>query len=210
MRILNQLYSAVCLIVHLTTGLGLVSKRVCNTRQIGNISPLYAKIALTREDGANNKLSNLLNGYEIYEIPCIMFAEGPDAAQLTEAIRSHDVIVITSPQAAKVFLQSWQLAGRPTDLRIATVGEGSSKVLVAEGLIPFFEPSDFTAKTLALELPFAHGKTVLYPSSALAENTLANGLESRGFVVRWSSRVYDKIMLSWLVTFTLPDYSHLV
>ena len=197
MRLLTQFYSTFCLIVHLTTGLGLVSKRVlCIPRQIRKLSPLNAKIALTREDGANNKLSNLLDGYETYEIPCIMFAEGPDAAQLTEAIRSHDVIVITSPQAAKVFLHSWRLAGCPTDLRIATVGEGSSKVLIAEGLLPFFEPSDFTAKSLALELPFSHGKTVLYPSSALAENTLANGLENRGFVVRSSTRVYDKIMIS--------------
>ena len=146
---------------------------------------MSAKIALTREIGGNDKLSKLLNGYSVYEIPCIMFAAGEDSAKLPNAISNHDVIVITSPQAAKVFLESWIIAGKPTGLNIATVGEGSSRPLIAEGLIPFFEPSDSTAKTLAAEMPDTHGKNVLYPSSAIAENTLVEGLEERGFVVSY-------------------------
>ena len=144
---------------------------------------LSAKIAVTREFGGNDKLVKLLDGYSVFEIPCITFASGDDSAKLPNAILGHDVIVITSPQAAKVFLESWIIAGRPTGLNIATVGEGSSRPLIAEGLIPFFEPSDSTAKTLAAEMPEIRGKNVLYPSSAIAENTLVEGLEARGFMV---------------------------
>ena len=34
------------------------------------------KIALTREEGANDKLKSLLKKYECIEIPCIMFETG--------------------------------------------------------------------------------------------------------------------------------------
>lgn len=40
------------------------------------------------------------------------------------------------------------------------------------------------------------GKTVLYPSSALADNTLKQGLESRGFVVT-RLKTYDTIPSTW-------------
>ena len=144
------------------------------------------KIALTREEGGNDKLAQLLQGYDVCEIPCIMFAGGEDSSKLPDAIKVHDVIVITSPQAAKVFLDSWESAGKPDNLKIATVGEGSSKPLRAAGLIPLFEPSDSTALTLAAELPTTLGETVLYPSSAIAENTLVEGLEKRGFKVNYA------------------------
>ena len=141
------------------------------------------KIALTREEGGNDKLAQLLEGFDTCEIPCIAFAEGDDTAKLPNAIKAHDIIVITSPQAAKIFLEAWIIAGKPDNLKIATVGEGSSKPLRFAGLIPIFEPSDSTAVTLAAELPFIFGKTVLYPSSAIAENTLVDGLAKRGFEV---------------------------
>ena len=173
---------------------------------VGNSIP-SAKIALTREDGANDKLAKLLEGLEVYEIPCIMFDAGEDASKLPNAITSHDLIVITSPQAAKTFLESWKIAGKPDNLKIATVGDGSSKSLIAEGLIPVFEPSDSTARTLAAELPLSLGSTVLYPSSAIAENTLSEGLEKRGFVVSLSAvnkkkenRVFHKKFDSELTT----------
>ena len=164
-----------CLIGHSST--------VYQAKLVREVISLTAKIAVTREVGGNDKLVKLLDGYSVFEIPCIMFASGDDSTKLPNAILGHDVIVITSPQAAKVFLESWIIAGRPTGLNIATVGEGSSRPLIAEGLIPFFEPSDSTAKTLAAEMPDIRGKNVLYPSSAIAENTLVEGLEARGFMV---------------------------
>ena len=156
---------------------------LCRRRTVESRSLCMVKIALTREEGGNDKLAQLLQGYDVCEIPCIMFAGGEDSSKLPDAIKVHDVIVITSPQAAKVFLDSWESAGKPDNLKIATVGEGSSKPLRAAGLTPLFEPSDSTALTLAAELPTSLGETVLYPSSAIAENTLVEGLEKRGFKV---------------------------
>jgi uroporphyrinogen-III synthase len=145
---------------------------------------MVTKVALTREAGANEKLAKLLDGLDTVEIPCIMFADGEDADKLPGALKSFDIVVITSPQAASVFIDAWMKAGKPTDIKIATVGKGTSKPLISNGLKIDFEPSDSTAETLALELPASLGKTVLYPSSSLAQETLASGLMERGFEVR--------------------------
>ena len=171
------------------------SNRVaCGAERKENGSP---KIALTREAGANDKLKELLKDYSCYELPCIMFDVTEEGVkELPSAMLGSDIIVITSPQAATVFLDSWVKCGRPKNLKIATVGKGSSKQLVEHGIQPSFEPTDSTADALAMELPSDLGKTVLYPSSALAENTLEIGLQKRGFIVR-RLNTYDTVPTIW-------------
>jgi hypothetical protein len=138
-------------------------------------------VALTRERGANDKLMNLLvskskglsnenenedknkDNLECIEIPCIQFGPGPDLPALTSALRETDLVVITSPQAAHVFLEALSSAGLPpSSIRVASVGKGTSAPLKDKGVIPVFEPSDSTAKTLAVELPDTWGLNVLY------------------------------------------------
>lgn len=156
-----------------------------------------ALVALTRESGANDKLLNLLSNENCIELPCIAFASGEDAAKLPEALDLCDLVVLTSPQAANVFMAACEGAGKsPDSITVATVGKGTSKPLVAKGYHPVFEPSDSTAVTLAAELPDAWGKRVLYPSSALAETKLENGLISRGFEVN-RLNTYDTIENPW-------------
>lgn len=209
---------AVALLAVLICSNGLRSKAIWSGLRLNSRTTLLqmTKIALTREDGTNNKMAKLLKGYDVVEIPCIMFADGEDTPKLPDAITKHDVIVITSPQAANVFLESWEIAGKPTNLKIATVGKGSSKPLIARGLTPIFEPSDSTGETLAAELPLEYGKKVLYPSSALAENTLASGLENRGFQVTrlntyctvpaiWSKEQEELARSVQIVTFASPS-----
>lgn len=146
------------------------------------------KVALTRELGANDKLFKSIikqstnSIIECLEIPCISFAIGPDVDILKEQMSLFDLIVITSPQAASVFIDAWESNGKPS-VRIVTVGKGTSKPLQNEGIQILFEPSDATGETLAEELPKDLGSTILYPSSALADNKLVNGLERRGFKV---------------------------
>ena len=164
------------------------------------------RIALTREAGANDKLAALLADigtgagagarWECVEIPCIAFGPGDDSAALPAALGQSDCVVLTSPQAATVFLDAWRAAGQPQGLRLATVGKGTSKPLLKAGLAPVFEPSDSTAETLAAALPAELGPRVLYPSSAIAENTLVRGLESRGFAVTRLS-TYDTVPADW-------------
>ena len=65
---------------------------------------LFAKVALTRELGNNEKLRAILRGknIECVEIPCIEFGPGKDLHKLGDAMLQCDVIVLSSPQAANV------------------------------------------------------------------------------------------------------------
>lgn len=98
---------------------------------------------------------------------------------------AHPWVVITSPAAAEVFAAAWAesqatSASKPS---IASVGAGSAKVLEAAGLPVDFLPSKADGKALAAELPaeeLAGAGSVLFPASALAEDTIAAGLVARG------------------------------
>lgn len=157
-----------------------------------SVAPL---IALTREAGANDKLRDLIKDYTCVEIPCIAFEVGADASQLSIAMTTHDLVAITSPQSASIFLEAWRTINKPP-IRVVTVGKGTSKPLEKEGIKSVFTPSDFNAETLAKELPVEVGKTILYPTSAIAENTLQNGLESRGFQVT-RINTYSTVPATW-------------
>lgn len=87
-------------------------------------------VALTREDGKNDKLHNALNGYfqsinednripfNIVEIPCIQHAAGSDYPALRDIVTdrqssptplsSYHYIIITSPEAARVLASVWK------------------------------------------------------------------------------------------------------
>ena len=152
-------------------------------------------VALTREAGANDKLLSLLKDYQCIEIPCIEFERREDAGLLPSELQLHDVIAITSPQSASIFLDAWRSVGSPK-VKVVTVGKGTSKTLEEEGLSPAFTPSDFNAETLARELPQSLGNSILYPTSAIAENTLQAGLEQRGFRVR-RLNTYSTVPAKW-------------
>jgi len=80
-------------------------------------------------------------------------------------------------------LSAWEEAGRP-DVKIASVGRGTSSAMQKKGVNPVFEPTDATAMVLAEEFPTSFGTRVLYPTSTIAEDTLQSALEKRGFEVR--------------------------
>ena len=90
------------------------------------------KVALTRELGKNSKLEVLLkeHGVETMEIPCITFETGADFDKLSCALSDSEweFVVITSPEAAAVFLPVWEEVGRPA-LRVASVGAGTRAAL---------------------------------------------------------------------------------
>eukprot|EP00981_Chlorochromonas_danica_P003180 scaffold633_cov288-Ochromonas_danica.AAC.15 len=173
------------------------------------------KVALTREAGANDKLAALLPEFECVELPCLTFETTPEASRIGPELAAHDAVILTSPQAVKVFLKEWNQHGRPP-VKVITVGKGTSQPLKKEGIVPVFEPSEALGKVLAKELPLEIGKRLLYPSSALAADTLASGLEERGFQVTrldtyttvaasWSSCDVSKAQLVDIVTFGSPS-----
>ncbi|CAM9484237.1 unnamed protein product, partial [Discosporangium mesarthrocarpum] len=164
------------------------------------------KVALTREAGKNSKLQGLLNevGVSTLEIPCIAHAEGPDLSELPGALQQEclSYVVITSPEAAKVFLGGWEAAGKPP-VSVACVGKATGEALRKGGVQPVFTPSKATGETLAAELPLpsrvtASGATprVLYPASARALQTLEEGLQNRGFEVQRLD-TYNTVPAAW-------------
>ena len=162
-----------------------------------NIISLNARVALTREEGSNNKVIDILKqkNIDFIELPCIAFAPGKDEHLLGEQMKKCDIIILSSPQAASVFISNWKKSGMP-NVKVASIGKGTSKPLQSVGINPFFEPSDSTAETLAKELPKDSGNKILYPTSILAENLMQMELEKRGFeVIRLNT--YETIEAPW-------------
>lgn len=161
-------------------------------------------VVVTREKGKNQKLMNLLHthGISSLELPLIGHKEGPDFGKLPSVIRENnfDWIVITSPEAALVFLEGWKLAGSP-NAKLAVVGSGTGQVfenIEADNakLAIDFVPSKANAKNLAEELPKVsmEGGKVLYPASAKASHELETGLLARGFeVIRLNTYSTDSV-----------------
>lgn len=155
-------------------------------------------IALTREDGKNDKLRETIEEHptkkmlassmslNLVEMPCIEHAEGPDLeafqkmAKENPSFSEYDYIVITSPESAKVFGD----AVNPADLssKIAAVGKATAKALTKQGFEVDFMPSKANGETLAEELPPVSAmrlNNVLYPASAKAAETIEEMLGNR-------------------------------
>ncbi|KAL4581386.1 hypothetical protein LXL04_017600 [Taraxacum kok-saghyz] len=106
------------------------------------------------------------------------------------AANTFDWIILTSPEAALVFLDAWKVAGSPNVI-ITVVGSGTTTIFneatsSTNQLIDVaFVPSKSTGKVLASELP-KHGNgncNVLYPASEKASHDRENGFSNRGFHV---------------------------
>jgi len=174
-------------------------------------------VALTREEGKNDKLHKAILSHErieqisnvvqMHELPCIEHANGPDIEKLAPTISTEaskfDYVAITSPEAAKVFASAWNEAGQPELGMVAAVGKATQESLREYGIDVAFVPSKATAATLVKELPESdraisenRSTTLLYPASAKAQNTLQDGLEYRGFTVTRLD-TYDTVPASW-------------
>lgn len=182
------------------------------------------RVFLTREEGKNDKLRSLLTARGILteELPCIAFNRLPGYDKLCEALvaNAHDWVVMTSPEAAGVFIEAWRSSGTPPLAKLATVGAGTAQALAKADLSVDFVPSKATGKTLAAELPTPEDASepglVLYPASALAAGMVEAGLESRGFSTRrietyttvpaaWSEDDAERARAAEIVTFASPS-----
>jgi uroporphyrinogen-III synthase len=157
---------------------------------VAEASPSNSKVVVTREHGKNGKLMKALEkrGIQCLELPLIEHRDGPDLPRLVQTIREvkFEWIIVTSPEAATVFLRAWREAGCPK-VRISVVGAGTGELFqnVSDLIEVAFTPSKATAKVLASELPkIGDGENhVLYPASLKAGDDLATGLTERGFRV---------------------------
>jgi uroporphyrinogen-III synthase len=184
---------------------------------------------LTREDGKNDKLQKLLDarGVSHAELPCIAAQRLPGFEDLTAALETaavqHSWVVLTSPEAATIFLDAWGAAKSrvassctPQLPKLATVGVGTARVLTDAHVPTAFVPSKATGKVLAAELPAEEGAEVLYPASALASGVVESGLTARGIRTRridtyttvaatWNSSELERARAAAVVTFGSPS-----
>ncbi len=149
-------------------------------------------VALTRESGKNGSLMKSLESsslsssstvMRIIELPSIGTKRCPQGmASLKTQAESAEYIVITSPEAAKVLIDS--CSPLPPNPRLVAVGKATSSLLPRPSS---FIPSKSTGKTLALELPLSPGPDgltrVLYPCSSQASDDVQSTLTDRGFEV---------------------------
>ncbi|GLI66857.1 hypothetical protein VaNZ11_010844 [Volvox africanus] len=165
----------------------------CRSRRVvvfASGAPARRKVLLTRESGKNEKMRDALSrkGYTCLEMPLIEHTDGPDRALLpsllSEAAEQYDWVTITSPEAAAVFLEGWEQAGKPK-VRAAVVGGGTGDVLLQGGITPDYVPSKALGKVMGSELPRIPGGTgrVLYPASVKASTDLQDSLAAAGFEV---------------------------
>lgn len=174
----------------------------CASSGKSNRDNRVAYVALTREEGKNEKLIKALDQERIkpIELPCIEHADGPDYDRLADTIQgeSWDYVVVTSPEAARVLASAWKPPQSSTDSapKVAAVGKATEKVLKQLGISVAFCPSKATAKVLCRELPGETGCKILYPASLRAQTTLQDGLNERGFEVT-RLNTYDTVTATW-------------
>ncbi|CDF40541.1 unnamed protein product [Chondrus crispus] len=153
--------------------------------------PTPVRIALTRERGKNAVLQQGLRAVfpyaETLELPCVETVQGKDRDELPTQLASGPSgwVVITSPEAAAVFIAGWRKAGCPELRRIAAVGKATGNALRAVGLEVQFEPSKATGKALVKEFPTPETRqeSILYPASAKASGDVVDGLSAKGYSV---------------------------
>ncbi|WOL03810.1 uroporphyrinogen-III synthase, chloroplastic [Canna indica] len=190
----------------------LVSHSAILRASVSSPSPSKPKVVVTRERGKNAKLVDALEKHNIgcLEVPLVGHTKGPDADNLPSILHESefDWIVITSPEAAAVFLEAWRVAGTPK-VRIGVVGAGTASVF-HETLQSFeqsveiaFSPSKATGKVLASELPkYGQNNKVLYPASVKAGSEIERGLSARGFDVK-RLNTYDTVLVKDVEKMTL-------
>jgi uroporphyrinogen-III synthase len=186
------------------------SQRQDSSRLAAIIQHSPVVVALTREEGKNDKLAkqiqsdvNLSERITLLDLPCIAHASGPDYDRLGSTLteQSWDYVAVTSPEAANVLASVWdavRASGAPLPSVIA-VGKATEKVLQKNDISVAFVPSIATAETLAEELKLKSGQsttTLLYPASARAKTTLQDGLSQRGFEVT-RLNTYDTVTATW-------------
>ena len=125
-------------------------RSLCARLSLSEQSPAF----LTREDGKNGKLAKLLAKRDVpcEELPCIGFERlgGYDLLRDALASGSQGCIVLTSPEAATVFLDAWRAADEPALSPLATVGAGTAAVLTGAGLDAGFVPSQMPMRCRAV------------------------------------------------------------
>ena len=147
-------------------------------------APTGAGVVVTRDEAEDGPLSTLLadHGFRVLHWPTIRTAPPEDPGPLEAALAGlddYDWAVFTSPRAAAA------VAGLepPPALSVAAVGETTAEALAEVGWVVDLVPATQTGEALVVALAEAgvgEGDRVLFPASAIARDTVPDGLERLG------------------------------
>ena len=145
-------------------------------------------VVLTRPEGRSAGLAARLGdkGAEVIELPSIKLRPLPDTEPLKREIRRtaegyYDWLVFTSPSGAGFFFDALLEEGDARTLsavKIAALGDGTRKELLARGIRADFLPSVYDTETLGRELAgrLKPGSRVLIPRAAAGSPALTKEL----------------------------------
>ncbi len=147
------------------------------------------RVLVTRATGQNAKFSAQLTalGAIPVEFPTIRIVPPTDFSPLGDAIAaldSFDWLVLTSVNGVQFFANALTAAGKSAvdleSLKIAVVGPATAAELRKLGARIDHIPPKHAAESLVKTLPVRAGERVLYPTSDIARNVLAEGLQAKG------------------------------
>lgn len=148
------------------------------------------KVVVTRPKELISGLSSKLRqqGAEVLELPSIRTVPCADDEELQICIRrlgegAYDWLVFTSPSGVRIFFEKLFAHGDVRMLagvKIASIGQGTSKALAKVGLKADFVPSVYDGVTLGKELAeiLPAGSRVLIPRAAIGNQELIRGLSA--------------------------------
>ncbi|MBA4179590.1 MAG: uroporphyrinogen-III C-methyltransferase [Anaerolinea sp.] len=150
--------------------------------------PLAGKsIVVTR---ARTQSSDLAARFEalgayVVQAPAIRVRLLPGNITNDERVSSRwDWIVFASQNGVESFFAALRQGRRDArtlgTTQVAAIGEATTAALLANGIVPDFQPSRATSAVLAAELPRVSGARIFLPSSSLADDQLAQALRKRG------------------------------
>jgi uroporphyrinogen-III synthase len=148
-----------------------------------------AGVVVTRDEGPDGPLTRLLRerGFRVHSWPAIRIAPPADPGPLDEALASLESfgwIVFTSRRAVAAVVD--RVSRPPASLRVAAVGSGTAGALADAGWTADLVPGTQTGESLLESLVDAGvgaGTRVLFPASAIARDTVPDGLIEAGAVV---------------------------
>ncbi|MDZ4817022.1 MAG: uroporphyrinogen-III C-methyltransferase, partial [Verrucomicrobiota bacterium] len=157
-------------------------------------SPLFGRrVVVTRTRAQASQVTHYLQrlGAEVIELPTIKIVPPQHPEKLRESImniQSFDWLVLTSPNAAEIFLRDFMLIHgdirKLNGVKIAAVGTATGAKLKEFHLPVDLKPREFSALKLSeiFKAKNIKGKKILLPRSAIAQDLLPKELKKLGAV----------------------------
>lgn len=149
--------------------------------------PLAARrILVTRAASQGTALMDKLRALGALPVaaPAIRILPPEDAEPLRAAVATladFNWLVCTSANGVRAFLAArGAQAAWPAQLKVAAVGNATTRALADAGISVHFQPKAAVADVLGRELPVSTGERILWPRGDLAKLELADALSTRG------------------------------